>query len=206
MFKPNRVGTPHIFTGDAVDSAANFTLATNLIGAVAQPANVINAAPYLDFGQYTLNWNGTESLPAGEKCAFAHQFVITEPLAGNTVALELAATIRGTFPDNAIIRPFIAKILASTSAVLEGVTSFNVPISFGRPALIDGITGGAVFRAHHYKEQILVSSSGIAGAYIHGFEIDNVTGGAVNITQFKMDAQIRQLNDQQSIGYRDTLR
>lgn len=206
MFRPNRIGTPWAHSVNSADSNVNFTLGANAIAALAQPANIINAVPALDFNRYSLNWQGTESLPAGNKCAFMHQFTVTRPIQGDAVGLELVGAIRGTFPDNAIIRPIVGKLAAAATSVMQDLTLTDVPTSFGTPAAPDGGTGAAQWRAHSYQEQMLVHYTPAEGVFAHGFEICNIGAGAVNISALKMDVWIRQLNDQQDIGYRDTLR
>lgn len=207
MFRPNRIGTPYIHDSDGAASTADFTLSDELIASSLFPSNVINASPALDFQRSAISWVGTEAVAALNRFCFGQQFTITQPLDGDTVGLELSGAIRALIPASASIRPRLNKMTAAQAAIFASDQSADIPTYFAEP--YNGLQGDddLVHRAWFYKESIVVRGSSIVlpGTYLHGFEIEN-NGAGFNLTSFDIHCSVRQLNDQQSIGYRDTLR
>lgn len=207
MFRPNRIGTPVIHTSTANDNADNYTEGEALWTAVGQPFNVINASPVLDFGRSQLNWNGTKNFAALTETALVQQVTVTEPLAGDTVGLELNGSITFLGNQNSVLRPVFFKMSAALGTVLANGSSADAVTQIG-PALMPDRTAGGSLRSHWYKETIIFrgTAGSIGGTYAHGFAILDNSNAAWTMNWFDMMASVRQLNDQQSIGYRDTLR
>jgi len=207
MFKPNRVGTPVIHTITGVDNNAAFTLQLNGNSVMAQPFNVINAAPVLDFGRSQINWTAAARVQTNSnKSAFVQQFTVTQPVAGDTVGVELNGSLFITAPNDIIIQPAIMRIPAQ-GAIWAGTTANDVPTPIAPPVeILDNVAARTnTIRAAQYQSKVIIQDAAVGGSYAHGFIIYNA-GVDFNITGLKMIASVRQLNDQQGIGYRDTLR
>jgi len=205
MFRPNRIGTPIQYQTINSPTSSDFTLSVSLNTANTYPANVINAAPHLDFGTDNVHFSGTEALAAASKCALVQQFTITPPVNGDTVGVEVSGSLLIATSVPVIIRPIFAKMVTALSGLLTGTAGTNSPVSFGS---MDGISdaGDSVLQNIEYRQNIIVRDTTLAfGTYCHGFQILN-NGVLGNITYFYVNGGIRQLNDQQNIGYRDTRR
>lgn len=208
MFRADRIGSPYIHQGTSNNSVAAFTL--NVLGLTSNSwnGNVISSAPLLDFGRLALTWNGTPvSLPAGNRCSFLMPFTITEPLNGDTVGVEMAAAITLNCNDNLALRPIFGKLVAAGGATLAQVTFADFPTRFGKTQTAPvGATGASSHRFYQYKDELIVQypSGSVGGPYAHGVEVLNQSGAASSIAALQMSASVRQLNDQQTIGYRDT--
>lgn len=212
MFRPNRIGTPLIWTPTNTASVVNWTPNTNANVANVIEGNVINASPDLDFGATMLTWQAAaENIPAGEKLALLHQFTISTPLKGNAVGVEISADLDISIEDSTLITPIFCKLAAAgAGAVLDPVASGVGGIRFGPVLPPTTATPAATWRAARYEnKQIVVrdpTRTAIGGTYAHGFLIYNLEAGNQPIDAFHMHAAVRQLNDQQLTDYRDTLR
>jgi len=207
MFRPNRIGTPYIYTFDETASTLDFAVAENALLATTWRAHVINAAALSDFGRTALNWRGSESLTAGNHMHLAQQFSITEPLAGDAVGIEVVGSIMMTVPDNVIIRPFFARLNEAGSTVLETETIADNPTFLGNDYQRNDGSGASTYASCSYKTQVIVrASAGVAGVYCHGFQINNIDDANFNFSAFNIVCGMRQLNDQEDIGYRDSRR
>lgn len=210
MFRPNRIGTPiiHVDLDDA--SGATFTPNTNANVISTVEGNVINASPQLDFGYNAVSWfAAARVIPAAEKWGVVQQFTVTEPLAGDTVGVEVNGSIDIATEDGATIVPVFFKA-ANVAGALWGDIASNEPATrLGNGLQANGVSTNSVMRTLNYQRQIVVRGTPglIAGNYAHGFLIyNNKSGATLDIVAFHMQASLRQLNDQQNIGYRDTLR
>lgn len=212
MFRPNRIGTPIIHGQEATINTAAWTPNAQAYNAATWNGNVINAAAVLDFARTALVWaNGASGVVAagGNRIALYQQFTITAPLAGDTVGLELNASITMTLPASALIRPVIVRLTAAGVATLGAVTSYDIPTQLeqGQAGPIAVTTLSQ--RNAHYKQIVITRNTDkdiLAGTYAHGFEITDQSLAGYTATYLNMVASIRQLNDQQAVGYRDTLR
>lgn len=208
MFKPNRVGTPWQHQPENTStSAAAITTTTRPYYEALIWGNVINAAPALDFAADGINWVGTpQNLTASHRIALVQQFSVTQPLEGDTVGVELQGSILFQSKCSILITPIFYKMEAGLSGLLAGADSSEMPKVFGTPLNSIPASAVATVRAHTYKEQIIINSTTVGGVYAHGFAISDPEGAVISLSYFSMHASVRQLNDQQSIGYRDTLR
>lgn len=208
MFRPNRIGTPYIHQGTSNNSTSAFTL--NVLGLTSNSwkGNVISSTPLLDFGRQALTWNAAAvSLPAGNRCSFLSQFTITEPLNGDTVGVEMAGALIINVNDNLAIRPIFGKLVAAGGATLAQVDFADFPTRFGETQTAPvGASGASSHRFAQYRDIMILQypTGSVGGTYAHGFEILNQSAAASNIAALQMSASVRQLNDQQTIGYRDT--
>lgn len=207
MFKPNRVGTPIIHTITGVDNTAAFTYQLNGNSAMLQPFNVINASPVLDFGRSQVNWVAAARVHTNSnKSAFVQQFTVTQPLNGDTVGVELNGALWLTAPNDIIMQPALMRITAQ-GALWGGGTANDVPTPIAPPVeILDNVAARTnTIRACQYRATAIIKDAAVGGTYAHGVIIYNA-GVDFNITALKMTASVRQLNDQQNVGYRDTLR
>lgn len=204
MFRPNRIGTPLIHQQLLTDTAVVWTPNSQLYNLPGVTGNVINANPVADFGFSAVSSSvASNNLPDGHMVAIVQQFTVTQPLAGDAVGLELSAAI---FMNQANFwcRPVFFKTDGAAGAVFGNVDSDSrAPMPLGPASILN-----TYFTSGYYKEQLVHQESNdtIEGIYAHGFIIINKTGAAAPITYLKMQAAVRQLNDQQDIRYRDTLR
>lgn len=208
MFRPNRIGTPYILDNSLDDDdTSSYTVAEDAVSTAAFHANIINAAPLQDFGRTSLYWTGAaRTLTASKRMAIAGQFTITPPLAGDVVGVELMGAIQFPCTGNISVQPFIAKAQSTAGAVLASVALYQ-------PQLlpVDPIASqGQNLRNMSYRNQVIIRQPTLTldGTYVHGFLITEAQTTPANITWTWFFAQygIRQLNDQQDVGYRDTLR
>lgn len=210
MFRPNRIGHPWIHEpNNATASVAAFTQSTRAYYETLGFGNVINAAPVQDLASNTLVWFGTvpEAIAAGVRLILGQQFTVTAPLVGDTVGLELAGALEVQALPTVQISPVIYRMTAALGSVLAGADSSEAPITFG-PTLTPDAADGQNVRSHSYKEEVIMkgTNANIGGTYFHGFAISDVAGAGYNLPFFRITCSIRQLNDQQNVGYRDTLR
>jgi len=206
MFRANRIGTPHIYKAVVTESAADFTPYVNAATSREFRANVINAVPILDFGYTNLSWNGAEVVPTLNQFALVQQVTVTEPLAGDTVGIELVGGLSIVLPYNATITPVFSKADAAASVLLSSVAgSYGyMPLEHNREPL--SVSTDAAWRHVEYKTQVVMNGPTVAGVYLHGFQIIHNSGGNMPITAFHVKCAARQLNDQEDISYRDTRR
>lgn len=211
MFRPNRIGSPVIHNDAGIGDTTNWTVQEAIYDNAATPFNVINASPMGDFGRSGLIWNGTESITAVRKAHLVQQFTVTAPLNGNVVGVELSAQIYLPTLKAVTIIPVFFKMTAALGAILAGAAnSSDMPTYFGQSLAGDEGDSDVAIRHLSYKEQLIIqgdSPTDVSGVYAHGFGLfNNSAGSAAPLSGFFMSAAIRQLNDQQSVAYRDTLR
>lgn len=209
MFRPNRIGTPRLYQTTIVDNTSNWTPNSNLAVLPIVTGNVINASPLADFGFTNLTWDGVaETLTLSHKIALLQQFAITQPLAGDTVGLELEAHLDILLNKPHMIVPIFTRLTAAGGAVLASVTT-GAGIGARRigPASYGVAQATQLWSAADYVTQCVQNDSvAVNGIYGHGFLIYLADTADTTLTAFHMQAGVRQLNDQQSVGYRDTLR
>lgn len=211
MFRANRIGSPYILEPNTALDANAYNLNKSANNIAGHTGNVINAVPSGDFGEVALMSSNTGTgLNNNEKVALLHQFTVTEPLQGNVVGFELQASLMILTSRLHIIRPIAFKLQAAGAAVLDPVTSNGQHgIQLGEAKQYEDIqTTDDGWIAINYKEQLIFRSSpgNIGGTFGHGFEIYNGTGANSSFSAFKMQASVRQLNDQADVAYRDTRR
>lgn len=200
MFKPNRVGTPHIH--NATDVASTATITPNL-SSINQlyTGNVINATPTGDFGQVAIRWTGANcTVTAFQRMAIGQQFTITAPIQGDTVGVEIGGSILINIPVADAMFGCFFKVDTAANGVWGNVTAIT-------PATIvktDSYSNAAIRHAT-YQTQIVVNGSNVAGTYFHGIAIQDAGSDAV-FSALHAEMYVRQLNDQQNISYRDTRR
>ena len=208
MFRANRVGTPVIHTLDAQVTNTSNT-APNVYGLTTNIAtgNTINAASVLDYGRSTLNWvpGVAQTVANNTNWAFGQTVTVTQPINGDTVGLELIGAMRAPLLQNCTLIPFISTVNTFAGTVLGTWTGLNTLTQIGPPGEPPNpsVLG---MRSHFYKESVIFGPIAQAYTIIHGFIIQNVSGGVVNVSHLQTELQVRQLNDQQNIGYRDTRR
>lgn len=209
MFRPNRIGTPNLHTGlydtSTADWAPSQAARTSL---AAFGANVINAVPQADFGKNCLAWTGaaSEVITANYKFSLVQQFTVTPPLAGDVVGIEIIAHLKILCPASATIRGTYGKTSAAAGAILAAVSFDDIPTQFDANDFPSYSDDTIVMRDAYYLTQVIQQYSTNSGTFLHGFEIIDNSGANFNLDHFTMNAAVRQLNDQQDIGYRDTLR
>lgn len=209
MFRPNRVGTPNIHNNASLSDTSAFTLNENNVNQNTYLGNVINAAPVLDFGRSPLRWAGAaRTFTSANKWILGQQFTITEPLNGDVVGLELMAGIVIGMKANALIRPVLCRLTAAGGAVLAQVSSQDTLTQIEKEASNPTAGSAAAYMSHYYRTTALVSypTGTVGGVYMHGFEFTNPDAAAASVTFFQTTMAVRQLNDQQNINYRDSLR
>jgi hypothetical protein len=209
MFRPNRIGTPWIYKPNPVSGTSAWTPnnqpnTSNTIG-----FNVINQVPVLDFGRSQFNWTGAAvNITASNRVAIVQQISITAPQGGDTVGLELMGSLDIDVASTTQMLPIFGKIQGSIPAGQLAAGTTIGPCIIGQAP--GGNTANVRSRAHVYKEQVIVNNDGadVSGVYVHGFLLQeaHTTPAAVPISFLQASYGVRQLNDQQSIGYRDTLR
>lgn len=206
MFRPNRVGTPYIYeTSDGASSADYVVAELDPAASSTYIVNAVNGTPVLDFGYTNLYIIRSETQNAQRRGGYGQQFTVTRPLAGDAVGLEITGSLHASaMPSDAIIVPYIGKSAAAV-AFLASLTMTGQPRTF-QPYSLRTPAVTVSPQAHSYKEQIVIRDTSRAfGAYSHGFLI--LTGAtAWTLTNLALNFAVRQLNDQQDVGYRDTLR
>lgn len=199
MFRPNRIGTPVIHTDDYNTAAGAFTPVGSSFA-----SNAMNALPVGDFGRSALLWNGTP-IAAPSVWGLAQQFTVQAPLNGDTVGFELNFALEGEFPANAQFVPFVFQATSAAGGTLQPLAAYQgvtllEPAVNGQPLA----STGTIYRHTGYQTQVIQKRQLPAGTYGHGLRVFG--NGSWNIGYFFAVASIRQLNDQQFVGYRDTLR
>lgn len=209
MFRPDRIGTPTFHEQAFTPSTVNFTPASSLIASAVWNANVINANPVADLGRSALQWTGSEAITAGHKWALGQQFTVTQPVAGDAVGFELNGSILIQANHALIIVPFIQKLSAAGSTTLEGVVGADMPTPLPLPSGSAFAASDSAIRVHNYQTRVVERNTAVgavAGTYIHGFSLIDAGFAGYTTTFFQVVCSVRQLNDQQTVGYRDTLR
>lgn len=207
MFRPNRIGQPFVLSEGATLSTVDWTPNTANWWANDYGANVINASAGLTLSRSALMWNGAaEAIAADKVWALVHQFTVSRPLNGDTVGIEVAASIAIQIPKHVWVTPLFVKLSSPGSSLLEGVLMNRYPTLF--PGGFEGQTAGAADGVTvSFKDTIISNANSTGnpgGTYGCGFLFRG--GATYNIGGFLMQASNRQLNDQQSVGYQDTRR
>lgn len=202
MFRPNRIGTPVIHDDTGANNAAAFTSGAQNLNAPTNTINIINPTAQLDFGRNSMHWYAgvNYAIPVTSKAAFGQQFVISPPIDGDAVGLELLGSFSTNLPADALMRPIFGRLLNAATATLQPVDFAGNPTGFG-----DASNNGASLRTVTYKEQFVISAASAGGLFGHGVQIQTWSA-ATAIYFFNCEFSIRQLNDQQNIAYRDTRR
>ncbi|QXP08660.1 MAG: hypothetical protein [Arizlama microvirus] len=209
MFRPNRIGTPIIHTPTTNFSTADITLAQNTRATVGHPCNIMNAAAVADFGFTSLTWNATEAVTANYKFGIAQQFTVTEPISGDAVGIELNFNGAFLLPASTMVCGFFGRLSAATAAVLANTATNENAHYFAAHQIQDPVDDTLIMTSFSYQEQLVLRDTDptvLAGTYAHGIAIFDNSGAGWNFTQFHAAASVRQLNDQESVGYRDTRR
>jgi len=204
MFRPNRIGTPIIHENGITVSTLDITPQMTAISLPALEANVINSAPLGEFGYTALTWSKptTFSIPAGDRCAFGQQFTINEPQSGDVSGVELNFAIDSPFPSQLVLTPFFCRIATAGTTLLDNVVADGPQTRLSNNTAVNNVEA-----VRAYQTQVIVRRSpNLQGTYLHGYYISNPQAVAVALQHFHFQASVRQLNDQQTIGYRDTLR
>jgi len=206
MFRANRIGTPHIYIRSQTNSTADWTPYTNAASVGTFRCNAINASPILDFGYTNITWNGTESLPTLEQLALVQQVTVTQPLAGDTVGIEVVGCISILLSNKACIMPVFARTDSATGALFGPMDASQGFLQLEHEREVTRDNTDVVWRHLEYKTQVIMNELNPAGNYVHGFRLVNTTGGSLTLSSFHIKCAARQLNDQENIAYRDTRR
>jgi len=215
MFRPNRIGTPTFHSSAKTTSTADLDLAQEALTGTTFPFTVINATPVADVGRSTLLWTGAaaEAVTGARRFMLVQQFTVTEPLNGDAVGVELNASIVGPIPQCAWWEPVLFKMTAALGTIGASGNAADTPQTLHGPAIL--YSSGQLptvetltWQQRAYRDQVvyLGAAGSIAGTYAHGFRCWGIGPTNWSLTTFHMTASVRQLNDQQSVGYRDTLR
>lgn len=206
MFRPNRIGTPHFHQETGIGSAANFTWALRNFNDSSWGGNVVNGTPLLDFGFTSVNWSGTEQIVNAQRTGLFHNIVVTRPLNGDAVGIEIVGSLVIRLPSSSLVVPMIGKPNAAPVNNFDQFTFANQPVHFAPQRMESAVGTDMIIRHFAYKEQIVHQEADPSGSYCHGFQIFNTTGANYDVTWFSACFGVRQLNDQQIVGYRDSLR
>lgn len=200
MFRGNRIGTPHINTTVFTSSTAAITPNN---GAIVQPlrGNVINPTPLADFGQTSVKWTGAFTMPLNEGAALLQQFAISLPPNGDTVGVEIGGSIIIRATNNPLLVPVATKLQAASGTLFGAVTANTDAESTLEPTIH---RSGDIHHCQYQTQIIFNKGAFLAGTYAHGIKIQASTASVVS--DFTIECYVRQLNDQQTINYRDTRR
>ena len=208
MFRPNRIGTPNIHSLDDTRSSVSWSVNTFTLANQSWGCNVINATPVTDFGRSALTWDGTTAAAVanGLVVAIGQQFTITTPIQGDTTGIELNGAIEIQAPENTPLVPIFGRLVSAGGSVLAGPSGADTFTIIEEPSIrpVAGTVATQLF--HRYQTQLIMRATDPAGTYFHGFRMVNQSGAAWTPTRLRMQCSVRQLNDQQTIRYRDTLR
>lgn len=207
MFRPNRIGTPVFHTDTQATSSAALTFGTQAISSTTLPITPVNGTPILDFGETKYNYNGAVTLvPALQKITIVQQFTVSQPLVGDAAGVELNGGGLFVFDKTCLIQPFIVRLTNGATNTLVSGTTTDYPTFIADPILPLEVTAANRFVALRYQTQVVLKRDlgPVGGVYAHGFQIS--CGTAHTPGGFQAQFSVRQLNDQQSVRYRDTLR
>lgn len=208
MFRPNRVGTPKLHAILTNTSSASPTGGAQGYTLPGVTGYVINAVPDGEFGYAALSWGGgTFTLPASNTVALLHQFIVPQPIEGDAVGIEVNGGLQIFVDENVTIQPVFCKLAAAGGGTLAAVSSNTTqPVYLADP--YNGIQGDTTpgFHGKTYTQQVVHRYPSVQGPFAHGFQLFNPGANPITISAFHMNASVRQLMDQQNIGYRDTLR
>lgn len=208
MFRANRIGTPNIHqAGTRVQNTTNPALNTSAAGVNVINGHQVNAVNLLDFGFSNLEWFPAvpPTLADNTQVAFGNVVTMTPAIAGDAFGFELTGSIRLRADPSLCIVPFFASLSTITGTVLGNIAS-TTPYAQIAPAHNPNLTGGPTMRSHYYQTQVVHNTAGSGIVIAHGFILINNSGAGRVLTAATFDFSVRQLNDQQSIAYRDTRR
>lgn len=208
MFRANRVGTPVIYQANRVTSVANVAPSTfNVMGSQIQ-GHQINAAAALDFGMSHLEWipAAAQTLAAATAVAYGQIITITQPISGDTVGVELNGAIQLRADQELGIIPFFSQLSSAAGGALGIIAGTGFPYIQIADGKDPGTAAAAQTRSHTYQEQVIINPLTVGLTCAHGFIITNTSAAVRTITGINFQMSVRQLNDQQNIGYRDTRR
>lgn len=212
MFRPDRIGTPFIHTQNQNSSVLTTALNTGAFSGVLN-GNVMNATPLGDFDRMQLRWSAAaKSLPNNNKACLIAQMVIAQPLAGDTVAIEVMAGMVINLPGILVVPIFTQINTPSPNTVWQqiGTTGAVTPLMadmIPSPPAAPDIA--SAMRSFQFKENVLVRNTVAgtpAGTFGFGFALYNATGAAVSFTELEFYAACRQGMDQNGVQYTDTRR
>lgn len=222
MFKPNRVGTPNIFDPNDQGTITDAVLFEESDFMVENaPVNIINVSPLSNFGSAALLWNGTnDAITTQKRIMIGAQFVIQPPNLNlqNVVGLELISTITIAADNAGRLTPYLARMEDDPTPLTDPLQVMNIDTNCWPYNLANqsgGFTSnvfshGAVISALSLSciSQVVVrdDSKQFQNIFSFGWSIYNQGASNINLAAFEMTAAIRQLNDQEFIQYRDTLR
>lgn len=216
MFRPNRVGTPFFWNDQytTADTPVAFVQSPiiKIAPDVSWPCNVINSVPIADYGGFTaVHAISGGSLAPGMKYGIIAQINIQAPEAGNIVGVELSGT--WLQQDSRLVTAPYFSILTAATETEWAVGAFDLPpIQIGDIALRDGLPDTGNTKIAHFRTQVIIENNASslpefpAGPYGFGFWTFNAEATPEIITPFQVSLHCRQLNDQQFVGYRDTLK
>lgn len=208
MFRPNRIGSTNILQVSDLSNTGITTHSSNSFGNTDYSGRVINAAPVGDFAQSKLMWATSASLTTLHRTFLGQQFTMQAPIQGNAVGLELKGGILGGMPNSLILTPILAKLTAAGASQLAAVTITTDQLTIiGDTKAANPGDDTVDMWGHYYNTTAVVQGSptDIAGTWVHGFMLMQ-PGATASTSNLNLDFCIRQLNDQQNIGYRDTRR
>lgn len=203
MFIPNTVGHPYIHQQTQLASAAAWTPNSQGFNAVGIKGNVVNAAPSSDFQFVAVQSNAASgAMATNQAVAVLQQFTVTTPLAGDAAGIEVSASMF-TSTDELHIIPIFTKLNVAGGALWAAVDSDSRhPVHLG--PMVYPVSSGIIHCS--YKTEVVHQETDLGATYAHGFLLINLSGGDVTINNLNFNGSVRQLNDQQNIGYRDTRR
>lgn len=207
MFRPDRIGTPIIHTQDGTSNTSLWTPNTFANTASGGQGNVINAVPVTDFGRTALSWTAAaRTVPANTRFGLLQQITITAPLNGDVRGLELNTSIMFNGL-KAMARPIFVRLASVPNAVFANVAYYDFPTMLGpaeEPPTANNTTG---IHAHWCQEKLIERNTDpatLAGNYGLGWELIDTSGAGFGIDFIHIVCSVRQLNDQQQVGYADT--
>ena len=147
-------------------------------------------------------------VPANKRMGLYLQFQITEPLAGDVVGVEATFSYGTGLTPGIAICPVFFRAHNAAVALMGNIYSSDFPM-YGRSQDWQPTSSPYQWVSIAGREQYVVGHAPVAllpGTYCHGITVWNTTGADYTLYNQKAYFGIRQLNDQQGVGYRDTLR
>lgn len=206
MFKPNRVGTPVIAGSDTASSIAALAPTFRDADEDTFSTNFINAAPGGEYAQRGLNWKNVTAVANQKRFGLALQFTVSQPIAGDTIGFEISFGLQTIVPQYFSASPVVGRVNAGSGL-------FSSSNFVGQPTPLDSDApyipaAGTVMRQHYALRQVIFRATNptVGGTYAAGYQFFNLSGSSFNFYWFNMHIGVRQLNYQETVGYRDTLR
>lgn len=204
MLRANRIGTPYIFNYTYSDQTGTITIPT--LGTFSERRHVamaIDANVFREFGKTSVHWANATPGTLNSKTQFVMgmQFTIVEPIDGNVPSLELMGSIRMSSDKQLDIIPCVGQLNAPIGTTLGSQFMDYMPI------FMDAENNGydpsaSQSRFLAFRQQIIFEEPDYTKTFLGGFNIAN-SQAAASITSFECTISIRQLTDQQGIGYPD---